>query len=126
MQNLSAENLIRLNRMLLEDAYPREIAKSRNKHLSMWETRNHCIALLNYFEFVAAAWENQVADREMVENSFKHTILRWHRDLYEFMDLMKNTRKYEPWPPLQRVVQIWKTESVEPKNVSPTGSYGAK
>jgi hypothetical protein len=122
-QQSKPEKLIMLNRMLLEDAYPKEIAKSRDKHPSMWETRNHCIALLNYFEFVTAAWENQVADREIIEHSFKNTILRWYRDLYEFMVLMKNTRKYEPWPPLQRVVEHWKREGLDIRIVPPTGTF---
>ena len=125
-QQSKPEKLISLNRMLLEDAFPEELAKSRDKQPSMWETRNHCIALLNYFEFVTAAWENQVADREMIEHSFKNTILRWYRDLYEFMALMKNTRKYEPWPPLQRVVEHWKREGNEIRVVPPTGSFIGK
>jgi Domain of unknown function (DUF4760) len=91
-----------------------------------WETRNHCIALLNYFEFVAAAWENQVADRKMVEDSFKRTILRWHHDLEEFMNVMKSTRGYEPWPPLQRVVTKWKADDAQLQEVPPTGTFGDK
>lgn len=86
-----------------------------------WETRNHCIALLNYFEFVASAWENQVADRQMLEDSFKKTILRWHHDLEEFMTVMAKTRQYEPWPPLQRVVAQWKADDARVRPVSPTG-----
>ena len=123
----SPSETVRLNRMLLEDAYPKEIAASSEKHPSLWETRQHIVALLNYFEFVAAALENQVADREMIENSFKHTILRWHRDLYEFMVLIKKTRNYEPWPPLQRLVDHWKKqESAEIRVVPPTGSLGGR
>ncbi|MDQ1638092.1 MAG: hypothetical protein QOF62_1431 [Pyrinomonadaceae bacterium] len=91
-----------------------------------WETRNHCIALLNYFEFVASAWENQVADRKMVEDSFKKTILRWHHDLEEFMNVMKTTRGYEPWPPLQRVVTKWKADDEQLKEAPPTGAFGGK
>jgi hypothetical protein len=91
-----------------------------------WETRNHCIALLNYFEFVASAWENQVADRKMVEDSFKKTILRWHHDLEEFMNVMKSTRGYEPWPPLQRVVTKWKADDAQLQEVPPTGTFGGK
>lgn len=91
-----------------------------------WEIRNHCIALFNYFEFVAAAWENQVADRRMIEDSFKKTILRWHRDLEEFMILIKNTRGYEPWQPLQRVVAQWKADDAKHPEVPPTGKFGGK
>ena len=123
----SPSESVRLNRMLLEDAYPKEIAPSSEKHPSLWETRQHIVALLNYFEFVAASWENQVADREMLENSFKHTILRWHRDLYEFMVLIKKTRNYEPWPPLQRLVDHWKKQdSAEIRVVPPTGNLGGR
>ena len=90
-----------------------------------WKTRNHCIALLNYFEFVASAWENQVADRKMIEDSFKKTILRWHHDLEEFMSVMKATRQYEPWPPLQRVVSKWKADDANFEEVKPTGTTGS-
>jgi hypothetical protein len=78
-----------------------------------WETRNHCIALLNYFEFVASAWDKEIADREIIEDSFKSTILRWHHDLEEFMIEMKKTRQYEPWPPLQSVVAQWKAHDAK-------------
>ena len=87
-----------------------------------WDTRNHCIALLNYFEFVASAWENQVADRKMIEDSFKKTILRWHHDLEEFMSVMRATRQYEPWLPLQRVVAKWKADEIQVQDVRATGS----
>lgn len=122
----SPSESVRLNRMLLEDTYPKEIARSSEKSPSLWETRQHIVALLNYFEFLAAAWENQVADREMIEHSFKHTILRWYRDLYEFMVLIKKTRNYEPWPPLQRLVEHWKQEGAEIRIVPPTGSLGGR
>jgi hypothetical protein len=77
-----------------------------------WEIRNHCISLLNYFEFVTAAWEEDIADHAVIEDSFKSPILRWHGNLQQFMYVMQDARQYEPWQPLQRVVNIWKGSPV--------------
>ncbi len=111
-----------------ESRQPIPLEEARQIYLSTkdadatrWETRNHCIALLNYFEFVASAWEKQVGDRKMLEDSFKSTILRWHHDLGEFMAVMRDYRSYHPWPPLTRVVAQWTADNTKIQGAQPTG-----
>lgn len=77
------------------------------------------IAVLNYFEYVSATYEKNVADREMIEDSFKLAMTRWYGDLAEFIRVAKEVREGDPWPPLTRVINYWEREELRER--SPTG-----
>jgi hypothetical protein len=82
-----------------------------------WELRFHFIELLNYFEFVATAYENGVADKKMIEVGFKAVLVRWHKVLTNFIDTVAKSRGYRPeelWTPYQALVKRWIAEDVPP------------
>jgi hypothetical protein len=111
-----------LSRARMSPEEAKKVYTSTPKDSLRWETRNHCIALLNYFEYVTAAYEKNVADRNIIEDSFQPTILRWHHDLEEFISIMQKIRGYHPWPPLQRTVAKWKAEEEGRQDKPKTGT----
>ena len=83
-----------------------------------WEVRFHLIELLNYFEFIAIAYFQNVADREIVTSSFKGPMLKWHDILKNFVDVVHTCEGYEPWKPYTDVISEWR--SVVPAHRKPT------
>ncbi len=78
-----------------------------------WDLRFHFIELLNHFESIAAAYRNHVADRQMIEESFRSVLVRFYDILGNFMEEVKQHRGYEPWKPYHIVVREWKTVPVK-------------
>ncbi|HXR25398.1 MAG TPA: hypothetical protein VN742_08565 [Candidatus Binataceae bacterium] len=75
------------------------------------ELRRHLIALLNYFEAVATAYEQYVVDRPAVEDSFAPIITDVVTYFQPFINLLRARTKRDPWPPLSRVALVWVTEA---------------
>jgi hypothetical protein len=87
-----------------------------------WELRNHVIALLNYFEYVAKACEVEVADAEVIEATHKGTMIRWHDQLHAFIVTVKEARDGKsPWLPFERIVDEWRPPEERPSDPRPLG-----
>ena len=91
-----------------------EVSKDRAKaiygskpHEPDWELRFHLIELGNYFEFVASTYTYHVGDRKMIEEAFKGPLTVWHKVLQNFIEVVRENRGYDPWPPFSDVVKIW-------------------
>ena len=80
-----------------------------------WELRFHFIELLNHFEAIAVAYRNRVGDPQMIEESLRNVLVRWHDILLHFMDVVKAHRGYEPWEPYITVVAHWKRKPFRPR-----------
>ncbi|MCG8373844.1 MAG: DUF4760 domain-containing protein [Balneolales bacterium] len=72
------------------------------------ELRFHFIEILNYFEYVASAYDNKVADKKMIEESFMNTMIAWEELLHNFIVEYGKHRKSNSWKPFTDVVNIWK------------------
>ncbi|MGE3959682.1 MAG: hypothetical protein AB7H96_23405 [Vicinamibacterales bacterium] len=73
----------------------------------LWELRFHFVELLNYFESICVAYRHGVADREMVEESFRNALNHWVYVLGEFIEVVKVNRGYSPWEPFTDLVTYW-------------------
>jgi hypothetical protein len=77
--------------------------------------RGHLIALFNYFERIAVAYELHVVDREAVGDSVGTVILDVCVYFHPFIEEMRKINRRDPWPPLSRVVELWLTETTRRK-----------
>jgi hypothetical protein len=73
--------------------------------------REHLIALFNYFEGIAIAYELHVVDRAVIEDSVSTVILDTCVYFQPFIDEMRKINRRDPWPPLSRVVERWLAEA---------------
>jgi len=80
--------------------------------------RFHLIELMNYADFVASAYINQVADRQIVMTTFKDPLSKWYEILSNFIEVVEICEGYQPWPQYTQVVGEWK--NVQPKLRKPT------
>jgi len=71
----------------------------------------HIMALLNHFETIATAYRHEVADRTMIEESFRDALVWWHDNLQNFIAVCKENvtdTGFEPWKPFVDLVRQWK------------------
>jgi hypothetical protein len=72
-----------------------------------WELRFHLLELFNFFEAVSVAYLHGVADSELVEASFKSTLLHYNKALRPFVEFVEESRNYDPWKPFTELLGIW-------------------
>lgn len=84
-----------------------EIYKARGTDAKNTGLRSHMIKLLNYFEYIALAYVNGIADKEIVDRSLKHSMMVWFGKLDNFVDAVEETDGKNPWEPLVALMQIW-------------------
>ncbi len=98
-----------------------EISKDRAKKIYISDPhkdsndfllRFHIIQLLNYLEFVVAAYNVNVADEEVILSTMKNPIIRWATILNNFLDVVEMCEGYQPWGPLRTAVKDWEHEAV--------------
>jgi len=80
-----------------------------------WLLRFHFIELLNYFETIASAYNNKVADQIMIEESMKGVLVRWHDILVNYIHAVEAHRGYQPWSPFLTVIDEWKKKTSKPR-----------
>ena len=68
--------------------------------------REHLIALFNYFEGIAVAYELHVVDRAVIEDSVSTVILDACVYFQPFIEEMRKINRRDPWPPLSHVVAV--------------------
>ena len=66
--------------------------------------RGDTIRLLNYFEFVSAAYLSGKADRDIILRSFAATMVRYYCILYVFLREQKRQLGHNPWAPYSKFV----------------------
>jgi hypothetical protein len=69
--------------------------------------RGHLLAVLNYFEGIASAYEQHVVDRKAIFDSVGTVILDVCMFFEPFIQEMNNVSRRDPWPPLSHVVDLW-------------------
>ena len=75
-----------------------------------WELRFHLIELLNFFEAVAVAWESGVADRELIERSFRGVLRNYYDGLHNFIAVVNELRETDPWEPYVTLIRRWEPQ----------------
>jgi hypothetical protein len=99
----------------LDGTKARQLVKSETaeagSNSQTYIVRDHLIALLNYFEDIAIAYEQHVVDRSAIEDSFAPVILDVCTYFQPFIDEIRKINRRDPWPPLSRVVELWLSEA---------------
>jgi hypothetical protein len=75
------------------------------------EVRNHLIGLLNYFEHLAAAYEQHIIERMVLEETIAPTMMDICVFFQPFITEMRQLNRRDPWPPLSRVIELWLSEA---------------
>ena len=75
-------------------------------------TRDHLVALFNYLEGIAVAWEKSVVDQELIRDSCAVVIIDTFTYFEPFVLYMTSKCRREPWPPLNRVIDYWAAEEI--------------
>lgn len=70
--------------------------------------RFHILELLNFFEAIAVASRNNIADRGMIETSFRGTLENYNDAFRDFVAYVKECRGYNPWEPFDDLIREWK------------------
>jgi len=76
--------------------------------------------ILNFFEMVALAVNGEVANEKILRECFCSTMTRWHTLTTEFRNHLTTTRGYNPWIPLDDLVEKWKPGK-KPVSLPPLG-----
>lgn len=91
-------------RLTDEEAHALYFATAK-RDSKLWDLRNHAIALLNHFEYVASAYDNSVADPTIIDESHRPTMVRWYHQLEPLVVVVTGAREGKnPWAPLHRVI----------------------
>lgn len=78
-----------------------------------WNLRYHIYELLNHFEFVATAYFQGITDVQIIEQSFKEPLLRYHDRLSKFISIVEERRGHQPWPPYIKLINKWNSKEVD-------------
>ena len=83
-----------------------------------WKVRFHLVELMNYSDFIASAYLQQVADKQIVIENVMDPLIKWYDILKNFIEAVEICEGYQPWPQYVHVVSEW--QSVRPKHRKPT------
>lgn len=78
-------------------------------------------SLLNQFEYISTAYNNKLADSDIVHDSFKPSLIRLHDILINYIKFVEEHRGYQPWKPYIELVSQWKADEAKTKTRPPTG-----
>ena len=65
------------------------------------------IELLNYFDFVATAYSQKVADNSIVLTAFKGPMSTWFNILRNFINAVEGCEGYQPWKAYVDLIAEW-------------------
>ncbi|MGA2623363.1 MAG: hypothetical protein ABSF91_05865 [Bacteroidota bacterium] len=68
---------------------------------------DHMNTIMNYLELIAVAAYNNVADEEILSQSYDVPFDRWYRILSDFREHVSKHRKYNPWKPVDKLHEKW-------------------
>jgi len=83
-----------------------------------YELRNHIINLLNFMDFIAQAYFNGVADRQILDSSMKFSILSWYKSLEHFVEVVQEQENTRYWGKLQDLILIWQSKKAEVRKIT--------
>jgi hypothetical protein len=68
------------------------------------------ISILNYFEYIALAYTNGVADRKIIDQSLRASMMKWYEKLKDFENGVAIESGVNPWLPLHNLMISWEAE----------------
>lgn len=74
-----------------------------------WEVKTAIMELLNYFDFIATAYSQNVADSSIIIHSFEKPLTQWHDILTNFIKAAEKGLGFQPWETFLNVVATWKS-----------------
>ncbi len=80
------------------------IYSSRPHQKQLWNLRFHITQILNYFELIASAYHNNIADPKIVDHSFIPAMQHYHKVLGNFIKVVEKHRGFNPWEPYTHLI----------------------
>ena len=74
-----------------------------------WKLRYHLVELLNYLEYVALSYSQNVSDQQIIEVCLKDAMIKYHDILKNVIEVVEICEGYLPWEPYTKLVESWKT-----------------
>jgi len=84
-----------------------EIYLCTHEAVEDWELRFHIVELLNYFERLSLAYLHKVGDNKILDIAFKSPLIRWHKILNPYINIVLERRGYDAWSPFTDLVNHW-------------------
>ena len=78
--------------------------------LDCWQLRYHLVELLNYLEYVALSYNQNVSDQDIIETCVKDAMIKYHDILKNVIEIVEMCEGYLPWEPYTKLVENWKTK----------------
>lgn len=99
----------------------RNIGNVTSHHL----VTDHMATILNYFDLIAVAVLNNIANKTILEHAIKKTFQRWYFILNDYRKTVNEQRKYHPWTMAEKLYrEEWLpdngSETLEPIEKSKT------
>jgi hypothetical protein len=96
------------DKVYLTEEHATKIYLAKLENVDDWELRFHIIELINFLEAISVAYIWGIADRELIEFSFKPTILNYSKALQHFVAVVIACRGHDPWKPYTELLELWK------------------
>jgi hypothetical protein len=80
-----------------------------------WDLRFHLIELVNFLEAIAVAYLWGAADRRILDESFRPTIINYSNALRNFVHAVQTCRGHDPWAPYTRLLKTWEQPALPPQ-----------
>lgn len=110
------------HKMALEKAYPGLYDDPPASDFSLEEARKiyndssrldlqiHIVAMMNHLEYISQVYLKNVGDQDVIKESFKKTMIRWHRALKNWITVFVKHRGYNAWQPYVDLIIKWEQE----------------
>lgn len=80
----------------------------------LFKVREAVVSMLNYFEFIAADYENGVIDKSMIDTELKPTLLDYREALQNWITYMKQEHGTK-WTEYEALAAEWRDPSKRPR-----------
>ncbi|MFN7920321.1 MAG: hypothetical protein U0Q16_09500 [Bryobacteraceae bacterium] len=96
----------------LADAVWKQVSftEGKQKEKDLYDLRNECISLLNYFESLAVAYYISAANQELLRVSAGPPLRGWYKRLYPFTAVADKAKNAKVWEPFYLLAKDLETE----------------
>jgi hypothetical protein len=84
----------------------REVYTSTSDETTL-EIRRHIIGLLNQMDYIAMAYFNGIADKDIVDSSMKYSLIAWFNSLHDFISVVQELENQPYWHTFQELISHW-------------------
>lgn len=76
-----------------------------------WKLRFSLHELLNFLEYISVSRSQEIADHKIIEDSFKNILIKWHKVLNPFIEVVEEKWGFNPWQPYSDLITSWSPQT---------------